>query len=65
MQFDEQYWTHAVSQPDWYLKINDFLVEAKTKYEPESPQLNKVLKTVRHFFEQALIDNKVTPAKPG
>lgn len=65
MRFDENYWLKAITEPDWYIKTVDFLKEVKEKYPENSDERNRLLKQSRHFFEQALIDNKVALASSG
>jgi N-acetylmuramoyl-L-alanine amidase len=65
MQFDENYWSKVIANPDWYFEYNEFINEARSKYEEGSEILNQLLKTSRHFFEQALINEKVFLASSG
>ncbi|MBX4199543.1 N-acetylmuramoyl-L-alanine amidase [Candidatus Saccharibacteria bacterium] len=65
MDFDEARWSQLIKEPDWYLQFNDFITDAKQKLKPESEELNQLNKTVRHFFEAALQEEKVSLAKQG
>jgi hypothetical protein len=65
VDFDEARWSQAVKEPDWYLQFNNFITDAKQRLKPESKELNQLNKTVRHFFEAALQEGKVSLAKQG
>lgn len=65
MDFDEAHWATVISQPDWYLEFNEFKVRAEKTLKPESADMERLNKQVRHFFEAALKNNQVALAQAG
>jgi hypothetical protein len=65
VDFDETHWSKAIVQPDWYLAFNKFKTRAEQELGPASEEMAQLNKKVRHFFEDALKDNRVALATDG
>lgn len=65
MEFNETYWSQVIAKPDWYFEYVDFISSAKGKLGEGSEEFRSLIKKLRHFFEAALLDNKVSLAQDG
>jgi len=65
VEFDEARWSSVIQRPDWYLEFNKFIADAKKKFGPESKELSQFNKSARHFFETALLEERVALAHEG
>jgi len=64
--FDEAAWQQAIAQPDWYLKLYPELKALRKRRESTpTSEANTIKSEMRHFFETALLENKVALAKHG
>ena len=64
MEFDEAYWSEAIAEPDWYIKLYELIQEAKGKLKDDDAFRQFNIK-IRKFFEKNLQDNKVALASSG
>lgn len=65
MDFDKNYWQKLIKKPDWYFEYNQFIAQVKKSLGEESEDFRKLNKHIRHFFEKALLENKVALASEG
>lgn len=65
MKFDKKYWSKAIKNPDWYLELNAFTKEAKTKLKSDSKEAKQFNKEVRDFFNEKLSKNQVALGSSG
>jgi len=65
IEFDQAYWSTKIVEPNWYIELAKFIRRAQKKMGRDSEEFNQLIKDTRHFFEKALLENKVTLAKTG
>jgi hypothetical protein len=65
VDFDEARWSALITKPDWYLVFNEFKSEASRKLKPGSREMDRLNKTARHFFEEALKKDRVALGQGG
>jgi hypothetical protein len=60
LTFDKKYWEEKIHQPHWYFDYVDFIEKAK-----DAQNKDNLKEEARDFFEEALIQNKVSLAETG
>jgi N-acetyl-anhydromuramyl-L-alanine amidase AmpD len=65
VNFNEDYWQEVITRPDWYMEFVPYANEVHDELAEGSEELKEFNKTVRHFFEKALQENRVVLAKEG
>lgn len=63
--FDELYWLKVISKPDWYLEFVPYVKKVYEQLEGGSKERNEFHKTVRQFFEKALLERQIALADHG
>ena len=61
--FDESEWLRIIQRPDWYADYMQLAERAKKELGKD--KLDELNKRVRHFFEKALLENKVNLGVDG
>jgi hypothetical protein len=64
MRFDEKYWSKAIAEPDWYIKLHALILEAREAIKDDE-QFRQFNIGIRKFFETALEENRVALASSG
>lgn len=65
LYFNEAYWQEAIKSPGWYIEYVRLLARVSIELSKEPERLSKLNKSVRSFFEQALLNDEVNLAKNG
>ena len=65
IEFEENLWRMRVQKPTWYLDYVQFINQAKTELGEKTDELDNLNKQVRHFFEEALLQDKICLASEG
>jgi hypothetical protein len=65
IEFEENLWRRRVQKPTWYLDYVQFINQAKTELGEKTQELDSLNKKVRHFFEEALPQDKICLASEG
>jgi N-acetyl-anhydromuramyl-L-alanine amidase AmpD len=60
LAFDRKFWEEKIRQPDWYFAYIGFAQKAK-----DTENQDGLKEQVRDFFEEALVQNKVSLAENG
>ena len=63
--FDQNHWVEVIKKPDWYFEFDKYIKAARQAFPEGSEGRGKIHKATRHFFEKALLENKVALATNG